>query len=262
MSDESKTDWSRATFRSPETRTTIPPPPPPQGDPPPRAATATPRAAAATAAAVPWVTPADVDFDDVAWEGVEDPAKQVLRALCRQTVNQHATIESLRDQNSSLRNDVDLVTAGNAEHQRIITDQNDAITNLLQRASHLTITGGATGGATTMQSGGLITDPDRFQRSPCARTAPFDLSSKTGCVLHEAAQEAISPAFDGKPVNLISFIANVKQHIRKYCLQEAVKIQDASGKKCNILVDYASITDEIIDYFFDEDRRFAAMSAA
>ena len=204
MAEESKTDWSSPTFRRPETRTAFPTPRPPQGDPPPRAVAATQRTAAATptATAAPWVLPDDIDFDSAEWAGVEDSVKKVLRALCRQTDSQNTTIESLQDQNSSLRNEIDTLNASNVDQQRTITTQRAAITNLVQRVAQLT--GGAAGGVTTMQSGGLITDPDRFQRSPCARTAPFDLSSKTGYLLCEAAQEAISPAFDGKPVNLIS----------------------------------------------------------
>ena len=155
MSDESKTDWSPQTFLSLETRTTVSPPPrPPQGDPPPRTATATPRAAASTA--VPWVIPADSDFDDVAWAGVDESVRKVLRVLCRQTVNQHTTIESLQNENTSLRNEIDTLNASNVDQQRTITTQRAAITNLVQRVSHLTVTGGATGGVTTIQSGGLI----------------------------------------------------------------------------------------------------------
>ena len=107
--------------------------------------------------------------------------------------------------------------------------------------------------ATTHTS--IITDPTTFKRSPHQVSAPFDLDTKTGLSLYVQAQTKVEPPFDGKPVNLPSFLYNLKADVELYHLHPATIVQDRLSISHNVLTDYGSITEEMSTYFFDISRR-------
>ena len=99
-----------------------------------------------------------------------------------------------------------------------------------------------------------ITDPADFQRSPYAHPAPLNLTTKSGLHLYTEAQAPLKTQFNGKAANLQPFLNSLTTDVKKFCLEDAVTVQTATGTNVNLLTSYGSFSETDAEAFFDDTR--------
>ena len=172
-------------------------------------------------------------------QGLDDYAQimitDILQRMDRMDARENASREEIR----RLRSDLSARTA------ELQTTQRDL------QALQIAPTTATSANPTVIAA---ITD---FRRSPYDRNAPFNLDTKAGFQLFEAAQKGVHPQYDGKPTSLLPWLNALLQDVRKFHLGDALKMpmgNPGTPEVKDILTDYGSITEADMQAFFTDDR--------